>query len=187
MLHSFMNSLLNSFFFFLQFSDVGGGFGIGSRSATTSPTGSVHSTPTHQTKPNNLDPFADIGNLSGSLGGLTPKICLTFFVTFYTGQFTTIYVFTLRCFWILQQAHYSNRHNSFLPTNGFPVAAAAVPPAHRRLADPHGSQLLLLAAQCRRWRRLASPRTGSDCPTKAQPQPHLHSSHIASESTQLQR
>ncbi|XP_014848182.1 PREDICTED: putative tyrosine-protein phosphatase auxilin isoform X3 [Poecilia mexicana] len=46
-----------------------GGFGIGSRSATTSPTGSVHSTPTHQTKPNTLDPFADIGNLSGSLGG----------------------------------------------------------------------------------------------------------------------
>ncbi|XP_040040499.2 auxilin isoform X8 [Gasterosteus aculeatus] len=45
------------------------GFGVGSRSATTSPTGSVHSTPTHQTKPNNLDPFADIGNLGGSLGG----------------------------------------------------------------------------------------------------------------------
>uniref|UniRef100_A0A3Q3W2W9 Auxilin n=1 Tax=Mola mola TaxID=94237 RepID=A0A3Q3W2W9_MOLML len=40
-------------------------FGMGSRSATTSPTGSVHSTPTHQTKPNTLDPFADIGNLSG--------------------------------------------------------------------------------------------------------------------------
>uniref|UniRef100_A0A3B3XXU5 Auxilin n=1 Tax=Poecilia mexicana TaxID=48701 RepID=A0A3B3XXU5_9TELE len=56
-----------------------GGFGIGSRSATTSPTGSVHSTPTHQTKPNTLDPFADIGNLSGSLGGLTPKICFKFF------------------------------------------------------------------------------------------------------------
>uniref|UniRef100_A0AAQ5YHW0 Auxilin n=1 Tax=Amphiprion ocellaris TaxID=80972 RepID=A0AAQ5YHW0_AMPOC len=47
----------------------GGGFGVGSRSATTSPTGSVHSTPTHQTKPNTLDPFADIGNLGGSLGG----------------------------------------------------------------------------------------------------------------------
>ncbi|XP_004568962.1 auxilin isoform X3 [Maylandia zebra] len=46
-----------------------GGFGMGSRSATTSPTGSVHSTPTHQTKPNTLDPFADIGNLGGSLGG----------------------------------------------------------------------------------------------------------------------
>lgn len=42
---------------------------MGSRSATTSPTSSVHSTPTHQTKPNTLDPFADIGNLGGSLGG----------------------------------------------------------------------------------------------------------------------
>ncbi|XP_020558116.1 putative tyrosine-protein phosphatase auxilin isoform X4 [Oryzias latipes] len=49
-------------------SSSGGGFGMGSRSATTSPTGSVHSTPTHQNKPNTLDPFADIGNLSGSLG-----------------------------------------------------------------------------------------------------------------------
>ncbi|XP_068563722.1 auxilin isoform X3 [Cebidichthys violaceus] len=47
---------------------TGAGFGMGSRSATTSPTGSVHSTPTHQTKPNTLDPFADIGNLGGSLG-----------------------------------------------------------------------------------------------------------------------
>uniref|UniRef100_A0A3B3BMD9 Auxilin n=1 Tax=Oryzias melastigma TaxID=30732 RepID=A0A3B3BMD9_ORYME len=43
-----------------------GGFGMGSHSATTSPTGSVHSTPTHQNKPNTLDPFADIGNLGGS-------------------------------------------------------------------------------------------------------------------------
>ncbi|XP_057696847.1 putative tyrosine-protein phosphatase auxilin isoform X1 [Corythoichthys intestinalis] len=48
---------------------TGGGLGMGSRSATTSPTGSVHSTPTHQTKPNTLDPFADLGNLGGSLGG----------------------------------------------------------------------------------------------------------------------
>ncbi|XP_020508392.1 auxilin isoform X2 [Labrus bergylta] len=48
---------------------TGGGFGMGSRSATTSPTSSVHSTPTHQTKPNTLDPFADLGNLGGSLGG----------------------------------------------------------------------------------------------------------------------
>ncbi|XP_034736983.1 putative tyrosine-protein phosphatase auxilin isoform X8 [Etheostoma cragini] len=44
------------------------GFGMGSRSATTSPTGSVHSTPTHQTQPNTLDPFADLGNLGGSHG-----------------------------------------------------------------------------------------------------------------------
>ncbi|XP_062279916.1 putative tyrosine-protein phosphatase auxilin isoform X3 [Scomber scombrus] len=49
--------------------NTGAGFGIGSRSATTSPTSSVHSTPTHQTKPNTLDPFADIGNLGGSFGG----------------------------------------------------------------------------------------------------------------------
>ncbi|XP_063748360.1 putative tyrosine-protein phosphatase auxilin isoform X3 [Eleginops maclovinus] len=48
---------------------TGAGFGMGSLSATTSPTGSVHSTPTHQTKPNVLDPFADLGNLGGSLGG----------------------------------------------------------------------------------------------------------------------
>lgn len=47
----------------------GAGFGMGSRSATTSPTGSVHSTPTHSVKPNTLDPFADIGNLGGSFGG----------------------------------------------------------------------------------------------------------------------
>ncbi|XP_078114666.1 auxilin isoform X3 [Sander vitreus] len=47
---------------------TGAGFGMGSRSATTSPTGSVHSTPTHQTQPNTLDPFADLGNLGGSLG-----------------------------------------------------------------------------------------------------------------------
>lgn len=42
---------------------------MGSQSATTSPTGSVHSTPTHSVKPNTLDPFADIGNLGGSFGG----------------------------------------------------------------------------------------------------------------------
>uniref|UniRef100_A0A3Q3FTX6 Auxilin n=1 Tax=Kryptolebias marmoratus TaxID=37003 RepID=A0A3Q3FTX6_KRYMA len=58
------------------------GFGMDSRSATTSPTGSVHSTPTHQTKPSTLDPFADIGNLSRGSGfsskpttptGMTPS------------------------------------------------------------------------------------------------------------------
>ncbi|XP_062412953.1 putative tyrosine-protein phosphatase auxilin isoform X2 [Sardina pilchardus] len=47
----------------------GGGFGMGSKSATTSPTGSVHSTPTHQAKPSTLDPFADLGNLGSGLGG----------------------------------------------------------------------------------------------------------------------
>uniref|UniRef100_A0A3Q2YNF4 Auxilin n=1 Tax=Hippocampus comes TaxID=109280 RepID=A0A3Q2YNF4_HIPCM len=45
-----------------------GSLGMGSRSATTSPTSSVHSTPTHQNKPNTLDPFADIGNLGGGSG-----------------------------------------------------------------------------------------------------------------------
>lgn len=48
---------------------AGGGFNVGSKSAGTSPTGSVHNTPTHQAKPNTLDPFADIGNLGASLGG----------------------------------------------------------------------------------------------------------------------
>uniref|UniRef100_A0A8C6U8N1 Auxilin n=1 Tax=Neogobius melanostomus TaxID=47308 RepID=A0A8C6U8N1_9GOBI len=44
-----------------------GGFGVGSRSATTSPTNSVHSTPTHNSNtPNTLDPFADLGKLGGS-------------------------------------------------------------------------------------------------------------------------
>ncbi|CAB1332218.1 unnamed protein product [Coregonus sp. 'balchen'] len=52
----------------------GGGFGMGSKSASTSPTGSVHSTPTHQAKPKTLDPFADIGNLGGSLGVSPPPL-----------------------------------------------------------------------------------------------------------------
>ncbi|XP_066548139.1 auxilin isoform X2 [Amia ocellicauda] len=46
-----------------------GGYGMGSKSASTSPTGSVHSTPTHQPKPNTLDPFADLGALGANLGG----------------------------------------------------------------------------------------------------------------------
>ncbi|XP_041127147.1 putative tyrosine-protein phosphatase auxilin isoform X3 [Polyodon spathula] len=46
-----------------------GGFGMGSKSACTSPTGSLHSTPTHQSKPQTLDPFADIGALGVNLGG----------------------------------------------------------------------------------------------------------------------
>ncbi|XP_076871061.1 auxilin isoform X2 [Brachyhypopomus gauderio] len=48
---------------------AGGGLGVGSKSATTSPTGSAHNTPTHQAKPNTLDPFANLGNLGASLGG----------------------------------------------------------------------------------------------------------------------
>ncbi|XP_016303344.1 putative tyrosine-protein phosphatase auxilin isoform X5 [Sinocyclocheilus anshuiensis] len=48
---------------------AGAGFGMGSKSASTSPTSSVHGTPTHQAKPNTLDPFADLGNLGAGLGG----------------------------------------------------------------------------------------------------------------------
>ncbi|XP_052415757.1 putative tyrosine-protein phosphatase auxilin isoform X3 [Carassius gibelio] len=48
---------------------AGAGFGMGSKSASTSPTSSVHGTPTHQAKANTLDPFADLGNLGAGLGG----------------------------------------------------------------------------------------------------------------------
>uniref|UniRef100_A0A8D2LGC9 Auxilin n=1 Tax=Varanus komodoensis TaxID=61221 RepID=A0A8D2LGC9_VARKO len=46
-----------------------GGLGMGSKSAATSPTGSLHSTPTHQAKPQTLDPFADLGALGANLTG----------------------------------------------------------------------------------------------------------------------
>ncbi|XP_074121834.1 auxilin isoform X1 [Sminthopsis crassicaudata] len=46
-----------------------GGFGMGSKSAATSPTGSIHNTPTHQNKPQSLDPFADLGTLGANLAG----------------------------------------------------------------------------------------------------------------------
>ncbi|XP_060087945.1 putative tyrosine-protein phosphatase auxilin isoform X4 [Heteronotia binoei] len=46
-----------------------GSLGRGSKSAATSPTGSVHGTPTHQTKPQTLDPFADLGALGANLAG----------------------------------------------------------------------------------------------------------------------
>ncbi|XP_069088596.1 auxilin isoform X2 [Pleurodeles waltl] len=46
-----------------------GGLGGRSRSAATSPTGSVHNTPTHQSKPQHLDPFADLGTLGTNLTG----------------------------------------------------------------------------------------------------------------------
>uniref|UniRef100_A0A674D7J3 Auxilin n=1 Tax=Salmo trutta TaxID=8032 RepID=A0A674D7J3_SALTR len=52
----------------MQNTGMGGGFSMGSKSASTSPTGSVNNTPTHQAKPNTLDPFADIGNLGGRSG-----------------------------------------------------------------------------------------------------------------------
>lgn len=65
---------------------------MGSRSATTSPTGSVHSTPTHQTKPNTLDPFADIGNLGGSLGGQSLEIVLSLF-HFYHHLYVIVFIY----------------------------------------------------------------------------------------------
>ncbi|XP_067846486.1 auxilin isoform X2 [Heptranchias perlo] len=46
-----------------------GGVGGASRSANTSPTNSVHNTPTHQPKPQTLDPFADLGALGANLAG----------------------------------------------------------------------------------------------------------------------
>ncbi|XP_051986503.1 putative tyrosine-protein phosphatase auxilin isoform X6 [Xyrauchen texanus] len=54
---------------------AGGGIGMRSKSASTSPTSSVHGTPTHQSKPNTLDPFADLGNLGlgGSGSGFSSK------------------------------------------------------------------------------------------------------------------
>uniref|UniRef100_UPI00398E31B6 auxilin isoform X2 n=1 Tax=Pristiophorus japonicus TaxID=55135 RepID=UPI00398E31B6 len=46
-----------------------GGVRGASRSANTSPTSSVHSTPTRQPKPQTLDPFADLGALGANLAG----------------------------------------------------------------------------------------------------------------------
>ncbi|XP_018418601.1 PREDICTED: putative tyrosine-protein phosphatase auxilin isoform X3 [Nanorana parkeri] len=46
-----------------------GGLGVGSRSGATTPTGSPHGTPLHQSKPQSLDPFADLGNLGANLAG----------------------------------------------------------------------------------------------------------------------
>uniref|UniRef100_A0A8C1Z8U8 Auxilin n=1 Tax=Cyprinus carpio TaxID=7962 RepID=A0A8C1Z8U8_CYPCA len=51
----------------------GAGFGMGSKSASTSPTSSVHGTPTHQAKSNTLDPFADLGNLGAAGSGFSSK------------------------------------------------------------------------------------------------------------------
>ncbi|XP_038650395.1 putative tyrosine-protein phosphatase auxilin isoform X1 [Scyliorhinus canicula] len=46
--------------------NMGGVRGV-SRSANTSPTSSLHCTPTHQRKPQTLDPFADLGALGANL------------------------------------------------------------------------------------------------------------------------
>uniref|UniRef100_A0A671KKI7 Auxilin n=1 Tax=Sinocyclocheilus anshuiensis TaxID=1608454 RepID=A0A671KKI7_9TELE len=57
----------------MQNMGMGAGFGMGSKSASTSPTSSVHGTPTHQAKPNTLDPFADLGNLGAAGSGFSSK------------------------------------------------------------------------------------------------------------------
>ncbi|XP_069794450.1 auxilin isoform X2 [Narcine bancroftii] len=46
----------------------GGVIGV-SKSANSSPTSSIHSTPTRQSKPQTLDPFADLGALGANLAG----------------------------------------------------------------------------------------------------------------------
>lgn len=166
----------------------GAGFGMGSRSATTSPTGSLHSTPTHQTKPNTLDPFADIGNLGGSLGGQALEIFRTtwLFVIFTTICCVIISVLYFIRFWLLEQTHHTYWNHTFHPSHGFPIATSSISPARRRVAVPCRGRLPLMAARCwRRW-RMATPRTGPCLAAKAQPQPHPHVSHIAPEPTQLQ-
>ncbi|XP_043555371.1 putative tyrosine-protein phosphatase auxilin isoform X2 [Chiloscyllium plagiosum] len=50
-------------------SAASGGVGGASRSANTSPTSSLHCTPTHQRKPQTLDPFADLSALGANLAG----------------------------------------------------------------------------------------------------------------------
>uniref|UniRef100_A0A8C1IGA0 Auxilin n=1 Tax=Cyprinus carpio TaxID=7962 RepID=A0A8C1IGA0_CYPCA len=57
----------------MQNMGMGAGFGMGSKSASTSPTSSVHGTPTHQAKSNTLDPFADLGNLGAAGSGFSSK------------------------------------------------------------------------------------------------------------------
>ncbi|XP_026521498.1 putative tyrosine-protein phosphatase auxilin [Notechis scutatus] len=47
--------------------------GMVSKSTASSPTGSLHNTPTHQAKPQSLDPFADLGALGANLAGSDSK------------------------------------------------------------------------------------------------------------------
>ena len=148
---------------------------MGSRSATTSPTGSVHSTPTHQTKPNTLDPFADIGNLGGSFGGQWRFYVLP--EHFRRRHHLIISLLSLSRFWLLKQTHYSNWIYPLCPSYGLPIAASSISPACR---------LPLLAARCRKWWRVAASRTGPSPTAKAQPQPQPHASHVAPKPTQLQ-
>lgn len=151
---------------------------MGSRSATTSPTGSVHSTPTHQTKPNTLDPFADIGNLGGSFGGQSHVMkYMNFNFVIVTQSYAMVSVLFISRSWLLQQAHHSYWTYAFHPSNGLPIATSSISPACR---------LSHMATRWRKWGRMAIPKSGP-CPTaKAQPQPHPDASHIAPEPTQLQ-
>lgn len=162
---------------------------MGSRSATTSPTGSVHSTPTHQTKPNTLDPFADIGNLGGSLGGgQTMVISFLSFFSPLSSLLHSLHVIFFRRFWLLQQTHHPYWSNPFLPSHGISITASSISTAHRRVAAPHRTRLPLMATRCWKQWRMATPSTGScACASaKAQSQPHIHASHIPPEPTQLQ-
>lgn len=134
----------------------GSGFAMGSRSATTSPTSSVHSTPTHQTKPNTLDPFADIGNLGSSFGGPTPAnqkgVCSRLFllnVALCSGRFG-----------LLQQTHHADWTRALHATHGLPVPASSVPPTR---------SLPVVAAQCSDRGGMAATRPKPRPSAKAQP------------------
>ncbi|XP_026574319.1 putative tyrosine-protein phosphatase auxilin [Pseudonaja textilis] len=52
--------------------------GMVSKSTASSPTGSLHNTPTHQAKPQTLDPFADLGALGANLADSKPKLSADF-------------------------------------------------------------------------------------------------------------
>lgn len=81
-------------------------------------------------------------------------------------------------FWLLQQTHHPYWKYPFHPSHGLPIATSSISPAR--------TWLPLVAARCRKRWRMATPRTGPCPAAKAQPQPHLHASHIAPEPTQLQ-
>lgn len=154
----------------------GAGFGMGSRSATTSPTGSVHSTPTHSVKPNTLDPFADIGNLGGSFGGQFTTYA--HFIIVSPALRAMSFIFLCR-FGVLQQTHHSYRAKPFHAPHGLPIEASCIPPAYCWLS--------LVATRSCEWWRMANPRTRHSSTAETQPQPHPHVSQFPPESTQLQR
>lgn len=150
---------------------------MGSRSATTSPTGSVHSTPTHSVKPSTLDPFADIGNLGGSFGG--PFTTHTHALCDRRPRSPCNESFIFMCrFGVLQQTHHSYRAKPFHASHGLPIEASCLPPAYCWLS--------LVATRSWEWWSLANPRTRHSSAAKTQPQPHPHVSQFPPESTQLQ-